>query len=112
MYDIVTGREFIEPEPAVAAARSTLIIGQDCPDRMTVKGVRALTFRWSDVAAEHEEQIRVALECIVNGLALRAKGCIEPVADDPVANDNRPAVLVSQQQAVGPGQDRRVCRHG
>ena len=63
------------------------------------------------MAAEHEEQIRVALEHVVDGLALCAKRCVEPGVDDPVADDNGPAILIGLQQTVGPRQNWRVGRH-
>jgi len=97
MNDIVAGRELIKSEPAVAAAGSALVIRQQRPDNVTVERVRALTFRRSDVAAEHKEHIRVALEHVVDGLALCAKRCVEPAVDDPVADDNRPAILIHLQ---------------
>ena len=94
MNDVVGGGEFIESQPAVAAAGSILVIRHHCPDSVTIERVGALAFWWTDVPAEHKKQIRVALKRIINGLALRAKGCIESLVNDPVANDNRPAILV------------------
>ena len=94
MNDIVVGRELIKSQPSVAAAGSALVIRQQRPDSVTVERVHALTFRRADVAAEHEEQIRVVLEHVVDGLALCAKRCVEPVIDDPVADDDGPAILV------------------
>ena len=61
MNDIVSGREFIEPQPAVTPVSPALVIRQYCPDDMAIKRVRPLTFRRADMAAEHEEQIRIAL---------------------------------------------------
>jgi len=111
MNDIIARREFIKSQPAVAAAGSALVIGQHCPDGATVERVRALTFRRADVAAEHEEKIRVALENVVDGLTLGAKRGVEPVVDDPVAHDNGPAIGIGLQHTVGPRQNRRVGRH-
>ena len=64
------------------------------------------------MAAQHQEQVRIHLEPVVDGLSLRAEGAALPAVHDPMADQDALPVAVRLEQLIGPGQLRRVGRRG
>ena len=70
---VVRGRERHGAQPAVAAVRAALVVGQDRANGPAVEDVAALPLA-ADVAAQQQEQVRIVLQVVVDRLSLSAEG--------------------------------------
>ena len=108
------GGEGERPQEAIATIDETLVVRENGIHSAAFKGIRTEALGM-DVTAEHEEEVRVVLQRVVDAQALRAECRGVALADDGVRSDNRAALRVGFQQRISPVEDgcvrRGVIRH-
>ena len=108
---IRSGREGEETQPAVATIGAALVILKHAMHCATLEGVTALPFA-SHMAAKHEEEVRVILQIVIDGLALRAEARWVARVNNPVTRHDGTAIRESLHHRVRPVQNDLIARDG
>ncbi len=86
------------PQPAVAAVGAHLVVGDQCIDRVSVGARVNAMVGLVQVAAVHQEDIRVVLESVIEHLPVAVER--PGRRHEGVADDDRPVVRVGVRQQV------------
>ena len=108
---VLRGLEGEVAQPRIAAVGPALVILENGVHGAPLEGIGATSFSM-DVAAEHEEEVRIILQVVVDRLAVATPGGLgrrHAGADEPMARDDAAPVRMGLEEGIGPVHHRLIA---